>query len=260
MEAAMKRWIAPDRPSDFPARLTMYLGWASFVPPFTPLTALIAACTGILSHALCTRYPERYTGKPKVYLGLLLTIVAMALFVGEAALFLRWKEQQAYQQRLTVSRFRLDEISQALERYREEKGVYPDAPTLLDLKEKLEPLYLSEVPTKDGFDGTLSGESRAEGFVLQCLPPPPRQGGQAPPPLEVRNAFQPAPAPPPPPVLDVNAPDVNALDVNAPVSEAGEAFAGGTSEGTGEAPGPPDAAVNAPVLPEVTPSTPTATP
>lgn len=252
----MKRWIAPDRPSDFPARLTLYLGWASFLPPFTPLTALLAAAAGILSHTLCTRNPERYTGKPKAYLGLALALVALALFLGEAALFLSWKQRQAYGQRLTVSRFRMDEISQALERYREEKGAYPEAPTLQALKQTLEPFYLAEVPVKDGFGRDLVGESRAGGFTLRCFPPPPKEGAEAPLPIEVHSAFQPAPVPPPPPL-----PDVNALDVNAPTVESPGAPTAGADPETGpEAPSPGAGTDVPPPLPANTVSSPATPP
>lgn len=245
----MKRWIPPDQPSDLPARLTLYLGWACFVPPLTPVTALLAAAAGILSHALCRRYPERYTGKPKTYLGLLLALVALGLFVGEAALFFRWKERQAYAQRLTVSRFRMAEISQALERYREEKGAYPDAPSMAELERALEPAYLQEVPFEDGFGAAFAGESRPEGFTLQFLPPPEREGGEPPPPIRIRSAFQPAPAPPPPPAEDVNAPAIGAEEVPGPVS--GEAAG---------ASGPLENTANGPVTPETATTTPPATP
>jgi hypothetical protein len=245
----MKRWMAPGTPSDFPARLTLYLGWACFLPPLTPLMALFAAGAAVLSHALCSRYPERYTGKPKIYLGLMLALVALGLFVGEAALFFRWKDRQAYAQRLTVSRFRMAEISQALERYREEKGAYPDAPSMAALERALEPAYLQEVPLEDGFDAAFAGQSRPEGFTLQCFPPPEREGGEPPPPIQIRSAFQPAPAPPPPPEEAVNAPAPDTEEVPAPVS--------GEAAGTV---GSPEDAANGPVPPETTTARPPATP
>jgi hypothetical protein len=246
----MRRWFEPDRPSDFPARLTLFLGWVSFLPPFTPLTAVLAAVAGSLSHALCSRYPERYTGKPKIYLGLLLTLIALGLFAGEAALFFRWKERQAYTQRLAVSRFRMAEVSQAMERYREEKGVYPDAPSMAALEQALEPAYLQEVPLVDGFDAAFAGESRPEGFTLQCLPPPEQEGGVPPPPIRIHSAFQPAPPPPPPP----------AVDVNAPATEGGETVPGQPSDETGTSPAPSGSGEETPAPPAVNPASPPATP
>lgn len=217
----------PTGPSEFPARLTWWLGIAAFLPPLAPAAALLAAANGLLGHLLCSKHPERYTGKKWIWAGLGLSILAMALFFVEAGLFLHWKRHQVASGRVAVSRFRLQQVAEALERYREEKGRYPEVSGIHLLKETLEPRFTSDCPVLDGFGGALSVWSRADGFRVETSPLPLPGGGTAPP-LFAEGHFQPSPSPPPPP---------------APEGDAGASSSGGTppapnpAEGSGPAVG-----------------------
>ncbi len=187
----------PAGPWDFPARLTVWLGMAALLPPLAPAASLLAAVNAILSHVLCSRRPERYTGKKWIWGGLGLCMLAMALFFVEAGLFLDWKRRQLDFGREAVSRLRLQRVAEALERYREEKGHYPDATGIHLLKETLEPAYAADIPVADGFGGSLSVWSRPEGFRVETSPLP-LPGGRTAQPLFAEGHFQPSPPPPPP--------------------------------------------------------------
>lgn len=186
----------PAGPWDFPARLTWWLGIAALLPPLAPLAASLAAVCGLIGHLLCSRRPERYTGKKWIWAGLGLCIVAMVLFFAEAGLFLEWKRRQAASEREAVSRLRLQRVAEALERYREEKGRYPDITGIHRLKDLLEPAYAADLPVTDGFEASLSVWSRPEGFRVETSPLPLPGGGTAPP-LFAEGHFQPSPSPPP---------------------------------------------------------------
>jgi hypothetical protein len=224
----MRRWISPDRPTDSPAKLALWLGAGSFIPAIGPAVAILCALVGAAAWVLCARYPERYTGKPRIYLAFALAAAGLLFFVGEASLFLRWKLGQEYEQKTSVSRFRLAELSQGLEKYREQNGAYPTALGVLALEETLEPKYLGEVPIVDGFGQALSAESRPEGFTLQAFPPPSRSGRASPEPLVVRSTFSPAPPPPPspPPAQppgDESSAEAQPAPAPAPAPEGGSA-------------------------------------
>ncbi|MEW5764192.1 MAG: hypothetical protein ACOYXN_12675 [Acidobacteriota bacterium] len=185
-------------PWKYPARLTWWLGWLALVPLAAPVAASVAACTALVSHFLCTRWPERYTGKNWIWAGLGLCILALALFFAEGFLFLSWKQDQLYAQNLAVSRFRLTRIAEALERHREEVGHYPEVSGIHRLKALLEPKYVADCPTRDGFEGSISAWSRFDGYRLEAHPSP-RRDGTRPAPLVAEGHFQPGPSPPPPP-------------------------------------------------------------
>jgi hypothetical protein len=195
----MARWISPDRPTDFPARLTLWLGAGALIPALGPAIALCCAAVGIAGCVLCARYPERYTGKTKIYAGFALSFAALLLFFGESVLFFQWKLSQEYEQRVSVSSLRLSEISQALEKFREENGAYPDALGILAVKGTLEPKYSDDVPLLDGFGQAISAMSHSDGFSLRCFPPPFRGETLPRPSLAVQSTFKPAPQPVLPP-------------------------------------------------------------
>lgn len=199
----------PAGPWDLPARLTWWLGLLAFLPPLAPAAAFLAAVNGSVSHLLCTYRPERYTGKKWIWAGLALSLIAMALFFLEGGLFLEWKRRQLFAERQAVSRLRLQRVSEALERYREEKGKYPDTTGIHRLKEELEPHYTSDCPVLDGFDGALSAWSRADGYRVETSPLP-LPGGRSIPPLAAEGHFQPSPLPPP-------APEVPAAEAPSPL-------------------------------------------
>ena len=201
----MARWISPDRPTDFPAKLTLWLGGGAFVPALGPAIALCCAAVGITGYVLCARYPERYTGKTKIYAGFALSLWALLLFFGESALFFQWKLRQEYEQRVSVSSLRLSEISQALERFRQENGAYPSALGILAVQGALEPKYSDDVPLLDGFGHAISAISQPDGFALRCFPPPFRGETLKRPPLAVQSAFKPAPPPASPPAEEGSA-------------------------------------------------------
>lgn len=188
----------PAGPWDFPARLTWWLGIAALLPGLAPAASLLAAANGLFAHLLCSRRPERYTGKKWIWAGLALCLLAMTLFFLEAGLFLDGKRRQLGAEREAVSRLRLQQVAEALERYREEKGRYPEVTGIHLLKATLEPRYTSDCPVLDGFDGALSVWSRADGYRVETSPLPLPGGGTAPP-LFTEGHFQPGPLPPPPP-------------------------------------------------------------
>lgn len=187
----------PAGPWDFPARLTVWLGMAALLPPLAPAASLLAAVNAVLSHILCSGRPERYTGKKWIWGGLGLCILAMALFFVEAGLFLDWKRRQLASEGEAVSRLRLQRVAEALERYREEKGRYPEVSGIHRLKDLLEPGYATDLPVADGFGGSLSVWSRPEGFRVETSPLP-LPGGRTAQPLFAEGHFQPSPPPPPP--------------------------------------------------------------
>jgi hypothetical protein len=121
----------------------------------------------------------------------------MVLFFLEAGLFLDWKRRQLAAEREAASRLRLQRVAEALERYREEKGRYPEITGIHLLKAALEPRYTSDCPVLDGFDGALSVWSRADGYRVETSPLPLPGGGTAPP-LFTEGHFQPGPSQPPP--------------------------------------------------------------
>lgn len=188
-------------PWKYPARFTWWLGWTAFVPLAAPVAAAAAAVTALVSHFLCTRWPERYTGKNWIWGGLGLCILALLLFFAEGFFFFSWKQDQLYAQNLAVSRFRLTRVAEALERYREEEGHYPEASGIHRIKALVEPKYTTDCPTRDAFEGALSGWSRADGFRIETRPPR-RRDGTEPAPLVAEGHFQPSPPSPPPPPQD----------------------------------------------------------
>jgi hypothetical protein len=165
-----------------------------------PLAAVVAALASLIGTFLCARYPEKHAGRRKILLALCLSLLGMSMFFAEGALFWRWKIGQAYEQRVAVTRLRLSQVAQALEQYRQEKGIYPDLSGIMRAKAELEPKYSSLLPVQDGFEGALSVECHPDGFILRAFPPPPPGSGLSPPPLTAEGSFQPAPAPPPQPV------------------------------------------------------------
>lgn len=173
----------------------------ALLPLVAPIAAAVSALTSVLAGFLISNYPEKHTGRRMVYLGLSLCIFGMGLFFAEGTLFLHWKIQQAYDQRLSISRFRLSQVAQAFEAYRQEMGSYPEISGIFLTRDLLQPKYTLALPTLDGFDGAISVLSRPEGFVASASPPPPPGSGIAPPPIVTESGFQPAPAPPPPPPL-----------------------------------------------------------
>ncbi len=195
----MIRRLPTGEPSKYPANLTWWLGWVSLVPLAAPAAALLAAINALLSLFLCTRYPEKFAGKTRIWIGLALCALGMALFFTEAGLFFRWKIDQVYQEKVSISRFRLTAISSALERYRQENGGYPDLSGIMRLKGLLEPDYMPFCPVLDGFGGAISVTSSRKGFTLSCRPPAPPWSNQAPAPIVMGGHFQPGPLPPPPP-------------------------------------------------------------
>jgi hypothetical protein len=208
--------LPANEPRRYPANLTWWFGWLSLVPIVAPAASVLACLNAILSLFLCTRYPEKFTGKARIWMGLGVCALGMALFFAEAGLFFQWKVDQVYEQKMSISRFRLTAISGALERYRQENGGYPDVSGIMRLKALLEPDYMSECPVVDGFDGAISVSSSRKGFTLTCSPPAPPGSKERPSPILMGGHFQPGPLPPPP----------------APPPEAG---AGKAPEGTGAA-------------------------
>ena len=199
-------------PSDLFGKLTLGLGLVSLVPLAAPFACSLAAAAGAVGTILSGRSPERFGGRRWIMLGLALCVFGMALFFAEGAYFLRGKVRQSYEQKAAVSRLRLVEIRQALERYRQERGSYPRVSGIMNLKSLLEPRYLPDFPVLDGFEQAFTVDCRSSEFTLRCQPPPPPgHAEQRPPAIEVHGAFQPAPSPaalppgfigpPPPPAL-----------------------------------------------------------
>ncbi len=188
----------PGKPSAFWAGLALSAGALSLVPLTAPIAATAAALLSLIAIFLCSRYPEKHTGRTKVLLALGLCLLGMALFFAEGALFWRWKISQSYDQRLAVTRLRLDQVAQAMEQYRQEKGAYPDIDGIMTAKAELEPKFAPHLPVLDGFDEAISVTSRPEGFLVIASPPPPPGSDVSPPPIVTEGGFQPAPAPPAP--------------------------------------------------------------
>lgn len=187
------------KPSERFGVVALAAGFASLVPPLAPLAAALAAAASLLGTFLAGRSPERYAGGRKMIFGLLLSVLGTGLFMVEAQFFWRWKVDQAYDARLSVTRYRLSLVEDALGRCRQETGEYPAVSGIYAAKKLLEPKYGALVPTLDAFDGALSVDSRPEGFTLTALPPPRPRTDWMPPPIVVQGGFQPAPSPPPPP-------------------------------------------------------------
>ena len=191
----------PGKPSQAFGILALGAGALSLLPLVAPLAAVFASMVSLVGLFLSARFPEKYAGQRKMMLGLGLCVAGMGLFLAEGGSFWKWKIDQAYAQRLAISRLRMSEIAEALERYRQEKGAYPEVSGAMLTKDLLEPAYITALSPVDGFDGVISVECRPEGFTLRAFPPPPpgANGVQAPP-LTVTGRFHPAPAPPPPPL------------------------------------------------------------
>jgi hypothetical protein len=187
------------KPSEAFGVAALAAGFASLVPPLAPLAATFAVAASLLGTFLAGRSPEHYAGGRKMMFGLLLSAVGMGLFMVETQVFWRWKVDQAYEARLSVTRYRLSLVEDALGRYRQETGEYPAVSGIMAAKKLLEPKYGALVPTLDAFDGALSVDSRPEGFTLTASPPPRPRTDWTPPPMVVQGGFQPAPSPPPPP-------------------------------------------------------------
>lgn len=182
-----------DKPTEAWGRLTLFLGLLTLLPALSPFLAAAACLTGTVGAVLAARSPERFAGRRQVMAGLALSAAGMALFLLEADLFLRFKIRQEQDQRAAISRFRLGEIQEALERYRQAEGVYPDCSGAMALCEALEPKYIAGCQPLDGFDKPFMVVSWPEGYALTFFPPP-RVPGEKPPPVTLENRFQPAPA------------------------------------------------------------------
>lgn len=211
----LRRRREPGKPSVFWAGLALIAGALSLVPLIAPIAATAAALLSLIAIFLCSRYPEKHTGRTKVLLALGLCLLGMALFFAEGALFWRWKISQSYDQRLAVTRLRLGQVALAMEQYRQEKGAYPMIDGIMTAKSELEPKFASHFPVLDGFDGAISVTSRPEGFLVIASPPPPPGSHISPPPIVTEGGFQPAPAPPPPAPLE-EAPSPGATSSTAP--------------------------------------------
>jgi hypothetical protein len=197
--SAAKRYVDLGKPSERYGVVALAAGLASLLPPLAPLAAAVAAAASLLGTVLADRLPERYAGGRKMMAGLLLSALGMSLFLVEAQLFWRWKVDQAYEERLAVTRYRMSLLADALGSYRQETGAYPEVTGIMATRKLLQPKYGALVPTLDAFDGAISVDSRPEGFTLTAWPPPRPGTDWAPPPVVVQGGFQPAPAPPPPP-------------------------------------------------------------
>jgi hypothetical protein len=182
-------------PSNTFGRAALALGLASLIPVAGALMAVLATAVGAVGAVLASRNPERWTGRRQILAGLVLAVVGLVLFFAEGALFLRWKVDQSYDQKIAVSRLRMVEMGQALERYREDHGSYPQLSGIMNLRALLEPRYLQDCPVLDAFDQPISVDCRPSGFTLSCTPPPRQNGGRPVAPIAVHGTFQPAPSP-----------------------------------------------------------------
>lgn len=221
------RYSAQGGLSDAFGKAVLWAGAASFLPLVAPVASIFAAASALLGVFLAGKYPEKYGGSRQITVGLCLCVAGMGLLFVEGTFFWRWKVDQAYGQRLAITRFRMAEIAQGLERYRQEKGAYPEVTGIFALEAKLEPSYLADLKTLDGFDGAISCECRPDRFVLRAQPPPAPREGSPPPPIFVSGSFQPAPTPPPPPepppesVPAVPLPGQPTAEVQAPADGTG---------------------------------------
>lgn len=193
----LRRLREPGKPSELLATVALYAGALALLPLMAPAAAAVSALVALLASILMAYYPEKHAGRRKVYTGLALCLLGMGLFFAEGTLFWRWKIQQAYDQRLAISRLRLSQVAQAFEAYRQEMGSYPEVSGIFLARDLLEPKYALAFPSRDGFDGAISVTSRPEGFVASVSPPPPPGSAMAPPPIVTKRDFQPAPPPPP---------------------------------------------------------------
>lgn len=176
----MKR---PFGPSRYPASFTLWLGFIAFVPPLALPAALLATLNAVVSLLLCSHRPEIYTGMKRITAGLLLSLAAVLLFFGESALFLRWKENQAYTQRVEITRLRMTTIEDNLEKYRSKLGSYPDVSGIMLLNKELESTIGTGCPVLDGFGKPFTFTSTAKSFRISSLPPSPP--GKATPPAKI---------------------------------------------------------------------------
>ena len=254
----------PGTPSHLFANAALTLGVLSLLPPLAPLWVVLGVAAALLAGALTTRSPERYAGRPKIWAGVALCGLGAILFIGESALFLHWKIQQQYEQRVEVSTLRMAEVSQALERYRQEQGAYPDLKGIAAAKTLLEPNYVHDCPVTDGFGGPISVASQPDGFALTCQPPPRPGSGHLPVPLVLRGSFLPAPPAPPeqeappdqgPAEAAAESSSTEGAD-RAPSATPGQAPRPSSTEPANEAPpatsSPPSAAPAAPQAPPAT--------
>ncbi len=193
-----RKWREAGRPSETAGNLTLGLGLASLLPLVAPFAAVLASAIGGWGMAMGRRRPEKHGGRRKILAGLGLCVVGLLLFFVEGALFLRAKTRQAYEQRTAISRLRMTEIQQAMERFREENGEYPEAKGIMSLSRLLQPKYVPLCPVLDGFDQAYSVTSWREGYVLSCNPPAaPDTPDHLPDPVVVKSSFHPAPKQPP---------------------------------------------------------------
>ena len=236
--SAAKRYVELGKPSERFGTAALVAGWLSFVPLAAPFTATFAAGVSLLGTLLAGRFPERYAGGRRMTYGLLLSVVGVGLFMVEAPLFWRWKTEQAYDQRIAVTKYRMSLVAGALERYRQDKGAYPEVSGVQVTKRLLEPAYAPFLPTLDGFEGSLSVASRPEGFTITAFPPPRPRTDWTPRPLLVEGGFQPAPSPPPPPPVEPP-PEGSAPPADQPPGE--EVAEPGAATPGQEAPSPPQA-------------------
>lgn len=178
----MRRFREHGKPSEALAVLALAAGGASLLPLLAPLAALLATLVSLCGLFLSSRYPEKYAGRRKIHVALCLCLLGMGLFFAEGALFWRWKIRQAYGQRVAITRLRLDQVAQALEQYRQERGTYPDLSGIMRARAELAPKYSNPLPALDGFGGAISVLSRPDGFTVMAQPPPPPGSELAPPP------------------------------------------------------------------------------
>lgn len=236
----MTRYTEHGKPSEVWGRAALGAGLLSLVPLAAPFAATLSVLASLVGTMLSARYPEKFAGGRKILAGLCFCVLGMGLFFAEGTLFLRWKITQAYDQRIAISRFRMTQIAQALESCRQETGAYPDLNGIMLAKAKLEPKYISSLPTLDGFDGAISIESRADGFVLMAYPPPaPGSGESMAPPLIVSGGFQPAPSPPPPAPAEAQPTEGAAGSEPAGPPSSATPAKGGTPAPAPQAPGAP---------------------
>jgi hypothetical protein len=226
--------------------LALTAGALTLVPLASPILATAVALLSLIVLLLSSRYPEKHAGRNKVLLALGLSLLGMTLFFVEGDLFWRWKISQAYDQRVAVTRLRIEQVAQAMEQYRQEKGAYPEISGIMMAKAELEPQFAPQLPVLDGFDGAISVMSHPEGFrVIASLPPPP--GSEiVPQPMVRESGFQPAPTPPPPaqpqegppsdPAIGEGSPDPAAGGLADPVTQSADSVGAATPT---EAPQPP---------------------
>ena len=154
------------------SKINFTVSLMSLIPFAGAVFSIASLVTGIAGLNLARRFPERFGGLVRLRVSVFIALIGLVLSGAEFHTFFKIKLKQANNARCELTMMRLYEAAEAMERYGELNGTYPEGGSAAGIEEKLKQAGILCMPFKDGWEREMTVRSRMWDYSLTAMKSP----------------------------------------------------------------------------------------